>query len=159
MIKEKIKTVLGSKILFVICKWVLGGIFIYAGMMKIMDREQFVTILNGYKLFPEFSIPIISIIIPWLEVIAGALLIAGIMEKFSAGVIFSLLIIFIIIILTNILRGNLTDCGCFSSGNKRESIWNAVGNILRDLLFLIPCIIILFLYPRVQKEDLNAFVK
>ena len=64
------KTDYTAPVLFLI-KIVLGSTFIYASWHKIADPAGFATILYGYGLFPDLSINILAITIPFLEIVAG----------------------------------------------------------------------------------------
>jgi putative oxidoreductase len=114
-------------------RWILGATFIYASSYKIMSPMDFAKILYGYNLFPEFSINLIAVILPFVEMISGLSLILGIYPRSAALIINALLVAFILILTINIIRGHEFDCGCFSA-NKTGS---PVMMVARDVIYLL----------------------
>lgn len=104
----------------------LGGIFVYASWHKILDPAGFAKIIYGYGLFPAVSINLLAIWIPFLELLAGACLILGVMPRGGVTVINGMLVLFILVIAFNLLRGHEFDCGCFSlsdNGSRAAAVW------------------------------------
>ena len=142
----KVKKKFEKRLFLLICRAILGFVFIYASIDKILDPEAFAQILHNYKLLPDFLIYPPALILPWVELIAGSFLVAGIFVRGSSFIINLLLIIFIHAIAFNLLRGISFDCGCFSLSAGTGS--NAYLLLLRDLLLLIPGILIYYNYSR-----------
>ncbi len=140
-----ISKILSNKYLILILRLVIGSTFIYASFDKIIDTESFAKIIYNYQLLPNYLVPIVSILLPWLEFVSGLFLITGLFMRASSFIISSLLLVFIIAIITNIVRGVDIDCGCFSTGDNSSKIsWNL---IIRDIALLISAIII-FIYNK-----------
>ena len=97
-----------------VARWILGGTFVYASLHKIVDPAGFAKIIYGYYLFPDYSINLIAIITPFLELFSGLALILAIYLRSAATMISSMLLFFIVILSINIARGHEFDCGCFS---------------------------------------------
>jgi len=110
---RKLNNNLISGLLYVI-KLVLGVTFIYASYHKIADPAGFAKILYGYAIFPNYSINLLAIFIPFIELVAGFSLILGLYSRSALFLINVLLTGFILIIGFNLLRGHQFDCGCFS---------------------------------------------
>ena len=124
------------KIIEILISMGLGIIFIVASYHKIIDPAKFAKIIYGYSIFPDFTINILAIIIPFIEFVAGTALILRIYTKASLSIINMLLISFIIIIGFNLLRGHEFECGCFyfDSDNQASS---AIFLLIRDILLLL----------------------
>jgi hypothetical protein len=58
-------------------RWVLGGIFIYAGSTKLLAPEIFAVLIEAFGLVPDRLIMPMAIVLPTLEVIAGVVFIYG----------------------------------------------------------------------------------
>lgn len=110
-----------------LARWILGGIFVYAGVQKIIDPSGFAKTIYGYGILTQ-GINLTAILLPWVEVVAGAALVAGIYPASSSGLISGLLILFVAIIVYNIARGYTFDCGCFGAGDDPTG-W---GTVVRD---------------------------
>jgi len=109
----------------------LGLVFIWASVDKIINPDQFAEMIYHYKILPEFLIHPVAIFLPWLELITGALLIIGLWEK-TALIIFNLLIfVFMIALLSALIRGLDIHCGCFTVDPNAEK--ELVMSILRDI--------------------------
>ena len=117
-------------------RWFLGMIFLYASYHKIAAPAQFAKIIYGYYLFPDVSINIIAIVLPFLELFSGLALILGIYPRSAAVIINGMLLGFIISLSVNLIRGQQFDCGCFSFGEGGHTY--TVGQLLmRDVIFFV----------------------
>jgi putative oxidoreductase len=146
---NKVKKILSSPQVQILCRLLLGGLFIYASLGKIVNPEGFARIVYDYRLFPNFTIYFIAFLIPWLEMISGLFLVSGLMVRTPAILLSVLLFSFIVALSINALRGLDISCGCFStSGEFRES---AIISIVRDLIFLIPAGVIVFFHQSKQR--------
>ena len=112
----------------------LGCLFLYAGLIKIVDPPGFAQALYNYHILPGWMINPLAIVLPWVEVMAGAGLLAGIMIPGGALVVTGLLAIFAVVLGTSLMRGLDVACGCFSTSATAEPItWLY---LVRDLLLL-----------------------
>ncbi|MBU0969730.1 MAG: DoxX family membrane protein [Proteobacteria bacterium] len=118
-----------------ILRIVLGATFIWASVDKILNPAQFAKIIYGYGVFPEISINVIAIFLPYLECLTGFCLITGIFPKSSLAIINGLLVGFILLIGFNLLRGHTFDCGCFSVSDT-QTAGSAWSLLIRDVLLL-----------------------
>jgi uncharacterized membrane protein YphA (DoxX/SURF4 family) len=126
-----------NKPLLLVFRIVLGGLFVYAGVVKVVDPLGFAQDIRNYRLVGQTLSFIAAVVLPWLEILAGAFLIAGVWRRGAALVITGLLVFFIVLTLITMARGLDVDCGCFGS-LSRKSGW---GVVLEDLgmLFLGLC--------------------
>lgn len=112
------KNFYSNKYLLLIIRIIIGFIFIYAGAEKISDPEAFAISISNYRLLPTAAINFFAIILPWIELVAGILLIFGIAVKENSSVLFSMLLVFTIAIVISLFRGLSIDCGCFGKGTQ-----------------------------------------
>ena len=99
-----------NKYLLLFLRIVISFVFIYAGIEKISDPEAFAISIANYRLLP--------ISLPWIELVAGILMLFGIAVKENSTIIFSMLTIFTITIIISLFRGLSIDCGCFGKGSQ-----------------------------------------
>lgn len=118
---------------------VLGGLFVYAGVLKVGDPLDFAQNIRNYQLVGQSLSFIAAIVLPWLEVVAGVFLIAGIWERGAALVVSGLLVFFIALTAVTMVRGLDVDCGCFGAVDRKAG-WSV---ILEDLgmLYLGLCVL------------------
>jgi uncharacterized membrane protein YphA (DoxX/SURF4 family) len=96
-----------------VCRVLLGGIFIYTGIPKLMHPAEFARLVYGYRILHPSLVNLVGITLPWVEVIAGVFLVIGIIPRSSAAVIAGLLGVFIIGGFLALARGLEIKCGCF----------------------------------------------
>lgn len=122
---------------------ILGGLFIYAGITKITHLHAFAKIINNYQLLPDTLVYIAAAVLPWIEILSGLFLVSGLFKRTAALLLSTLLLVFIIAISINLVRGLNFDCGCFSSVST-ENGSDPVGLLIRDLFLLIPGAAVIF---------------
>jgi uncharacterized membrane protein YphA (DoxX/SURF4 family) len=130
-------------------RWILGITFIYASYYKIISPADFAKIIYGYDLFPGVLINQIAIILPFVEFVAGLVLILGIYPRSAALIINGMLFVFIITLSINLFRGHEFICGCFTV--DETGYINASGQwIVRDLIYFVLGLYVL-LYGRSRR--------
>lgn len=105
-------------LLFAFCL-VLGGVFIWAGLLKLFDPLGFAESIANYRAFPHMLSFILALVLPWIEVICGVLLIIGLLRRSSAFLLSVLLVAFLVLIAVTIMRGIDIDCGCFGTFSRK----------------------------------------
>ncbi len=112
------KNLFSNMYLLFLIRLVLGFIFIYAGAEKISDPEAFAISISNYRLLPVSTLNFFAITLPWIEFVAGVLMIFGIAVRENSSIIFSMLLVFTIAIIISLFRGLSIDCGCFGKGSQ-----------------------------------------
>ena len=120
----------------------LGGIFIYASLDKIFKPGLFAEAVYNYQILPDVLINLTSLVLPWLELVLGLMLVAGIWLPGAVVLSTLLLLSFSGSLIFNMARGINISCGCFSTEPSTDPItW---WTVLRDASFLVPAIYLLF---------------
>jgi len=126
---------------------ILGCVFIFASIHKIVDPPDFAHMIYNYKMTPGFLINLIAIYLPWIEIVAGVALVLGLAgRRGAAAIVGALLLVFIAAIGFNLIRGNPIDCGCFEGSTDKTSqelfleMWWV---LIRDVLMVLAVIQIL----------------
>jgi uncharacterized membrane protein YkgB len=97
---------------------------------------------------------LVAVLLPWVEAIAGVMLIAGLWKRESAVVLAGLLVVFIAAAVSVMARGiDVENCGCTSvaAGHKAEkTFFTGVGPflILRNLAMLGGALLLVGTTPR-----------
>ncbi len=119
--------------LYKLTRWILGGVFIYAGSTKLMEPRVFSVLIEAYGFVPESLLMPMAIGLPFLEVIAGFGLLFDI--RGSLGVITGLLVLFMVILGYGIWMGLDVDCGCFAPQDPEAEAFHGLRlSLFRDLL-------------------------
>jgi uncharacterized membrane protein YphA (DoxX/SURF4 family) len=100
--------------LSLMARLILGSIFIYAGLLKIINPESFEKTLHAYGFLSNSIIGFIAPIFPWVLLILGALMISGYLARYAASIMSILLLIIIIMNILGASKGNCQTCGIFS---------------------------------------------
>lgn len=108
--------------IFLALRLLIGGIFIYAGLEKILEPFDFSVAIYNYKLFPDPLIGVMAATIPWIEAMAGLFILSGFNTKGASALISFLLLIFIGLIIISAIRGLDIDCGCFGGLERKVGV-------------------------------------
>jgi uncharacterized membrane protein YphA (DoxX/SURF4 family) len=98
-----------------ILRLLVGGAFVIAGTLKIADPAKFALDVGNYRLVPHDLINLVAILLPWIEVTAGAFVLTGIWLRAAALVVSSLTAVFFAVIVSALARGLNIECGCFGT--------------------------------------------
>jgi uncharacterized membrane protein YphA (DoxX/SURF4 family) len=104
----------------------VGGIFVYAGILKALDPAQFAADIANFRLLPWPECAALALYLPWLEIVCGAALIVRRLRVAAALVLSALCVVFLVALASAKARGLDIACGCFGSGDA--------GHLLRALL-------------------------
>ena len=119
----------------------LGAVFGVAALPKLADPPAFAKAMHAYGLFPAWSIHPAALVLPWLELLAGAALCLGFRVRAAALWTATLLLAFVAALSLNLARRHPVDCGCFdphlSTRSADERLADMRWTILRDLGLLL----------------------
>lgn len=140
----------------IIVRLFLGGIFIFAGIPKILDPASFASVIYSYQLLPDMLINLVALVLPWVEVVVGGFIIIGIWMPGTVLLYNLLLLTFIGALVINTARGLDINCGCFST--QSDGVIN-INTILRDVAFLCLSLYLLFVVYRKNNSQNTIFAK
>ena len=132
---------------------IIGGLFIWASLDKIINPEAFARVIHNYRILPPYAINIVAIVIPWLELIAGVALLIGFKYKGANILIFAMLTVFAIALISAYSRGLNINCGCFSTSATAKS--DLLARIIEDILMLAGSFIIIFDHKFSKRKATN----
>jgi uncharacterized membrane protein YphA (DoxX/SURF4 family) len=126
---------LGHPVVGAICRLLLGAIFLYTAMPKLLRPDEFARLVYGYRILHADMVNLAGIIMPWVELAAGAFLVIGILPRSSALVIAGMLVVFIGAGFLGLVRGLEISCGCFFPFMGDEELnWDL---LVRDAVMLL----------------------
>ena len=118
-----------------LARMALGGVFLVAGILKILAPGSLLAATETYQIIPYRWSYWLALYLPWVEVLAG---LGILLKKAYPGSLFlitALLAIFLIALTQAWVRGLNIICGCFSNATA-ESTGRYVFYVARDLLLL-----------------------
>src|SRR5580700_8955724 len=99
------------RVLLLVLRIGLGGIFVYAAWLKLRDPWQiFAMSIDSYRILPLQAVELAAHIIPWFELAVGLLMIAGLWLRISGTIVTLLLLTFFALMLRAYLKGMAIDC-------------------------------------------------
>lgn len=124
----------------VVARLILGGAFLFAGAAKMLDPPAFAHEISNFRLLPGGLVNAAALWLPWVEMVAGLALIAGLWRGLSAVLLGVLLVVFVGALSINLARGRAVDCGCFGSSKTPKTAQQRLNDmriaIGRDVLML-----------------------
>jgi len=134
------------KIIKEISKYIVGGLFIFSGLIKLNDPvgtsikmheyfEVFADDIAGFfQIFVPYALPI-AVFLVVLEVILGIAVLFNYKMKLTSTVLFVLIVFFTFLTFYSANYNKVTDCGCFGDAIKLTPWESFTKDII--LLFFI----------------------
>ncbi len=138
-----------ARYLWRILDLIVGGIFIYAGVIKALDPVQFANDIDNYKTLPWFISVRLAFYLPWLEIVCGLTLIFRFLYRGGLSILTALILIFVGATIAAKARGLDITCGCFGHASKN---WNFTSHLLLDLLILAAALVLFSRVGRTKKS-------
>jgi uncharacterized membrane protein YphA (DoxX/SURF4 family) len=116
-------------------RWYLGALFVGASLHKIAEPGAFALDIATYDLLPLGLVNLAAIVLPWVELVAGALLLVGFRVRPAALLVTGMMAVFLAALVIALARGLDMSCGCFASQGAEEDPISRL-TVLRDLAWL-----------------------
>ena len=126
----------------------LAVVFLIAGGSKIPHPWVFVHTVEGYKMLPDALARPFGLALPWIEVLIGFYLLVGLFTRIVAAVSAAVLVLFLVALSVQIVRGNTTNCGCVVGIDNPVITWFIGGNnigpfdLVRDVVLLLMSLVV-----------------
>jgi putative oxidoreductase len=141
-----------SPYMSMVCRLLLGAIFISFALSKILRPAVFALNTVDYGMMPAWGVNLWALALPWAELVVGLFLVLGIRTRAAATLIATMEVIFIVGLVNAIFHHLPINCGCV--GEVGEPVnWLKV---LKNTGGLIMCIQIYF-YDRFFVLDRGGF--
>ena len=114
--------------MIVVVTVLLGAVFLTSGVMKVASPRQWRT------QSADLGVPsAVATVVPFAELVVGALLVAQIARRPVASVAAGLLVAFSALLVVRIMQGRRPPCACFGALSSKPIGW---GNVARNAVFL-----------------------
>lgn len=115
-------SVLRSPRVLLVLRVLLGGYFVYASLDKIASPAAFARIVYQWQVSGPVLSNVVAVTLPWIELLAGTLLVLGVWRREAALVIALLLLVFLASATSVLARGiDVENCGCTSLAKTESS--------------------------------------
>jgi putative oxidoreductase len=108
----------------------LGALLLIAGVLKIGHPAELAASIAGFRLLPPAIVGPLAVALPYVEVLLGVYLVAGLFTRLVAVVVALQFLIYAGAIASAVLRHISASCGCFGPGDKATADW---PHVLLDL--------------------------
>lgn len=122
-------------ILDLFLRWLVAIVFIYAGVVKIINPSSFAEAIDNYRILPYFLVTLTAATLPWIELICGLLLILGKWIRGSSLILILLNLVFLLAIGSALARGLDISCGCFAETGDGAKV--GITRLGEDFVLLI----------------------
>ncbi len=96
-------------------RWLIGLIFLLSSITKLRDPKGFTMAVYNFRVMPAPLADLYAALIPYVEMVTGALLLVGLFTQMAAAAAFLTLLSFTLAIGWNLARGHHPDCHCFGN--------------------------------------------
>jgi uncharacterized membrane protein HdeD (DUF308 family) len=111
----------------VVASALLGAVFLISGVLKVASAQQW-RAQSADLGVPRFA----ATVVPFVEALVGALLIAQVARRPVAVVAGALLVAFTTLLVVRLLQGRRPPCACFGAWSTKPIGW---GNVVRNACF------------------------
>jgi len=91
----------------------VGGVFVFAGLLKILDPFSFYTQIHSYQLVSPDLSKWLAVVLPPIEIGLGLAVMLGLWRRLSCLGIVLMLVVFLVATGHAWLYGTTDNCGCF----------------------------------------------
>ena len=126
------KSLLANDYLVLMTRVFVGFVFVFASVDKVAQPDEFAASIANYKLVPDSLAMLTATVLPWVELLCGLGILAGVFFRGSSLVATIMSIVFALAVGSALVRGLDIACGCFSQDPSVGKInWEKmVQNIL-----------------------------
>jgi|GEM_PF-875145 len=141
-VKKTLQTISNNKVVDIVCRLVVGMMFLLSGIGKVMDLNNSVKAVYNFHLIPwDWAVQFIGYALPFFELIAAVCILTGVFTRLFAGCICLMQICFFFGKLqVMFVQHRSIDCGCFGAlMNTMASV-----TVFMDIPMAILCLLLIF---------------
>lgn len=140
-----------KRIFYHLARLILAVVFIYAGAVKAKDVTAFAGFVAAYEILPFAMNYFVAATLPYVEFLAGILLLLNVRVRPALVAIGGMNVVFIIALTSVLIRGLDIDCGCFDPGSGQNV--SAAVALWRDLGLMILVVLVWWLRGKLTARD------
>ena len=132
--EESLKRQMVKSFVWRILDFIIAAIFIYAGVLKVLDPVQLAHDIEHYQILPWAVGVGLAFYLPWLEIFCGLALIFRLFYRGALAILTALVVIFLVATIAAKVRGLDITCGCFGHASQN---WSFPTHLALDLAILV----------------------
>ena len=111
-----------------IVRILFGGLLLVAGILKAHDGPSATAAtIAGYRILPPLLVAPLGVALPYLEILLGGYLVAGLFTRAAAYAAAAQFLLFAGAVASLVVRQIPANCGCFGSGVNTPPSWGHVA--------------------------------
>ena len=142
--------------LYHLCRLLLAGVFLYAGYLKGSDPVAFAGQVAAYQILPYAFNYLVAATLPFIELLCGVLLLINQRIRPALLVLFGLNTVFMIALVSLLLRGLDIDCGCFHPAGEEGTGTSPQMALLRDVGLMFAIVITWILRLQLTRDAVDG---
>jgi uncharacterized membrane protein YphA (DoxX/SURF4 family) len=115
------------EIAVLIIRVLLGGLLLLAGILKVAHPTELAASVASFRLLPAAIVGPLALALPYLEILLGAYLIAGLFTRTVAAVVALQFVAYAGAIGSAVARHIPANCGCFGPNDSATADWPHVA--------------------------------
>ena len=119
----------------------VGGIFIYAGVIKAIDPLRFAIDIDNYKMLPWPVSVALAFYLPWLEIFCALGLVFRFFYRGALAILSASIVVFTLATIAAKVRGLDITCGCFGHASQH---WSFPSHLATNLAILAALLLLSF---------------
>jgi uncharacterized membrane protein YphA (DoxX/SURF4 family) len=105
----------------------LGGLLLAAGALKVGHPAELASSIAAFRLLPPALTGPLAVALPFVELLVGAYLIAGLFTRAVAVIVALQFLCYAAAIASAVVRHIPANCGCFGPNDSAVADWPHVG--------------------------------
>ena len=161
-----------GRFLWRILDFVVAGIFVFAGLTKILNLDQLITDLqhlrfasafadlgnlslaspaefasdiDNFKILPWPASVALAFYLPWLEILCALGLVFRFFHRGALSILTALIVVFTLATIAAKVRGLDITCGCFGHASQN---WSFPAHLATNLAILVALLALFFAHAR-----------
>jgi uncharacterized membrane protein YphA (DoxX/SURF4 family) len=114
---------------------------------KILDPKSFALDVATYQFLPLSTVNLFALVLPWVELLAGAMLVVGLRVRAASLLTTAMMVAFIVALGWALHLGLDMSCGCFASQAAAQGDSISWRTMVRDGTWLLQALYV-FLFDR-----------
>ncbi|MGA8574516.1 MAG: MauE/DoxX family redox-associated membrane protein [Candidatus Cybelea sp.] len=110
-----------------IIRVLLGGLLVIAGALKVGHPAELAASIAGFRLLPPQVVGPLAVGLPYVELMLGAYLVAGLFTRVAAVVAAVQFFCYAGAVASAVLRHLAANCGCFGPNDAAVADWPHVA--------------------------------
>jgi hypothetical protein len=128
------------RVLWRVLDFGVAAVFIFAGVLKVIDPVGFANDIDNYKIVPWTLAVGLAFYLPWLEIFCALALVFRRWYRGALSILIGLTSVFIVATVAAKLRGLDITCGCFGHASQN---WSFPAHMATDFAILAAVIALL----------------